>query len=65
MNAANEEPTPGWTDDLNIFAGIMAGAGCGLLRAYFADASCIAELVPVDLVVNAMIAIACDTATNT
>lgn len=62
MTAANEEPIPGWVDNVNGFTGILTGVGCGLLRACFTDPSCAAEIVPVDLVVNAMISIAYDTA---
>lgn len=62
MTAASEEPIPGWIDNINGPSGVIAGAGCGLLRVSRGDPGCIAELVPVDLVVNSMIAIAYKTA---
>lgn len=40
----------------------MVGVGCGLLRVIRGDLDCIAEMVPVDLVVNSMIAISYKTA---
>lgn len=62
MTAASEEPIAGWIDNINGPSGVLAGAGCGLLRVLRGDKSCIAEMVPVDLVVNSMIAISYKTA---
>lgn len=62
VTAANEEPIPGWIDNINGPSGVIAGAGCGLLRVSRGDSRCIAEMVPVDLVVNSMIAISYKTA---
>lgn len=55
VTAVNEEPIPGWIDNINGPSGMAAGTGCGVLRTARVDPNCIAECVPVDLVVNAMI----------
>lgn len=62
VTAAKDEPIPGWIDNINGPSGVIAGVGCGLLRVLQGDGECIAEMVPVDLVVNSMIAIAYKTA---
>lgn len=62
MTAANEEPLPGWVDNLNGLSGVMLGVAMGVLRVGRVDPNCIAEMVPVDLVVNSMIAVAYHTA---
>lgn len=56
--AAHEEPTPGWITNLNGPTGLIAGAGTGLLRTYHCSRSKVADLVPVDIVINLMCAAA-------
>lgn len=50
------EPLIGWTDNVYGPTGIVVGAGCGVLRTLQADLTCEANIVPVDMCVNALIA---------
>ncbi|EEB14160.1 conserved hypothetical protein [Pediculus humanus corporis] len=59
-----KEPVPGWTDNLNGPTGILAGVGSGLLRVLWVDKNVNANLVPVDMVVNALLCSAWDVANN-
>ncbi|KAK7576523.1 hypothetical protein V9T40_012809 [Parthenolecanium corni] len=62
--ATANEPIPGWINNFYGPTGIVAGAGLGLLRSVHADRECIADLVPGDKVVNAIIVSAWDVAKN-
>ncbi|XP_048487844.1 fatty acyl-CoA reductase wat isoform X1 [Plutella xylostella] len=57
-----EEPVRGWTDSLYGPTGLMIGIGTGVLRTMYMDTSKVADLVPVDLTVNAILASAWHTA---
>lgn len=57
VTAANQEPIAGWIDNINGPSGVIYGVGLGVLKVVKADYKCVAEMVPVDLVVNSMIAI--------
>lgn len=52
-----EEPLPGWVDNLNGPVGLMLGAGKGVIRTMLCDGSLIAQVIPVDTAINAVIAI--------
>ena len=54
--AAVNEPQPGWIDQPSGLTGVIAGASYGILRTTFCDKKAIANIVPVDYVVNALIA---------
>ncbi|KAG7201488.1 hypothetical protein KM043_004247 [Ampulex compressa] len=54
------EPIRGWIDNMYGPTGVAAGAGTGLLRSIHCDGSIMANVVPGDLTVNAMIAAAWD-----
>lgn len=54
------EPIKGWIDNLYGPTGVAAGAGTGLLRSLHCDGSVHANVVPGDMVVNALITSACD-----
>lgn len=56
MTAAYTEPSPGWINNTNGPASVTAGIDCGVIRVVHGDADKRAELVPVDYVVNALIA---------
>lgn len=58
------EPVEGWIDNVYGPTGALVGAGAGLIRVLRSDDDCTAELVPVDLTVNALIASAWDVANN-
>ncbi|XP_014258435.1 fatty acyl-CoA reductase wat-like [Cimex lectularius] len=51
----SKEPLIGWTDNLYGPTGIVVGAGCGVLRSMYCDLDCIANIVPVDMAVSAML----------
>ncbi|XP_043286816.1 fatty acyl-CoA reductase wat-like [Venturia canescens] len=57
-----QEPIRGWIDNMYGPTGVAAGAGTGLLRTLHCDGSMQANVVPGDMVVNALIASAWDIA---
>ncbi|KAG8230557.1 hypothetical protein J437_LFUL010158 [Ladona fulva] len=59
-----EEPSPGWTNSLNGPAGVTVGSAVGLVRTILCNESLKVDIVPVDWVVNAVIASAWDVAYN-
>jgi len=56
--AAWREPLPGWVDNLNGPTGLFAGAGKGILRTLHCRRDCVADMVPVDIPINVMCAVA-------
>jgi len=56
--AAWKEPIPGWIDNLNGPTGLILAIGKGLLRSMCAARDIKAEVIPVDVVVNTMVAAA-------
>ena len=54
--ASWRDPMPGWIDNMNGPTGIILAVGNGLLRTMHANRKAKADLVPVDVVVNCMIA---------
>ncbi|KAL8568138.1 hypothetical protein ACOMHN_027661 [Nucella lapillus] len=58
VGASWEEPLPGWVDNLNGPTGLLVAIGKGLLRCMCGNFHCTADLIPVDIVTNAIIAIA-------
>ncbi|KAI5640449.1 male sterility protein domain-containing protein [Phthorimaea operculella] len=59
-----EEPMRGWTDSVYGPTGIIIGIGTGVLRTMYMDLDKVADMVPVDLCVNAILASAWHTAKN-
>ncbi|KAJ2943391.1 hypothetical protein O0L34_g12201 [Tuta absoluta] len=59
-----EEPMRGWTDSVYGPTGIIIGIGTGVLRTMYMDLNKVADMVPVDLCVNAILASAWHTAKN-
>ena len=59
------EPIPGWIDNLYGPGGVVLGTGSGLIHTLNADPEKIADLVPVDYAVNALLAAAWETANTT
>ncbi len=53
-----EEPIPGWVDNLNGPTGLLTAAGKGVLRTMHCNGKYDADLIPVDVVCNGLIAIA-------
>jgi len=56
--ASHREPFKGWIDNVNGPTGVILGAGKGLVRSMFAEKSFVADLVPVDVVINLVVALA-------
>ncbi|XP_055714402.1 fatty acyl-CoA reductase wat-like [Phlebotomus papatasi] len=59
-----EEPMPGWIDNMYGPTGMMVGVGAGLIHVCHVHKDNNAELVPVDMCVNAILAMAWDRATR-
>lgn len=55
-----KEPVCGWIDNMYGPTGIIVGVGSGLLRVLYAFKKNVAELVPADMCVNALLAAAWD-----
>ncbi|KAM9376491.1 fatty acyl-CoA reductase 1 isoform 2-T2 [Pholidichthys leucotaenia] len=58
VGASWKEPFPGWIDNFNGPSGIFIAAGKGILRTMRASNDAVADLVPVDVVTNTMLAAA-------
>ncbi|XP_054280079.1 fatty acyl-CoA reductase wat-like isoform X2 [Macrosteles quadrilineatus] len=58
--ATAREPIYGWIDNMYGPTGVQCGVGAGLLRTFEVNEKCAADLVPVDMAVNAIIASAWD-----
>ncbi|CAF5101166.1 unnamed protein product, partial [Rotaria magnacalcarata] len=56
------EPMPGWVDNYNGATGIIVAASKGLLRTMIGSSQAMADIIPVDICVNMMIAVAWHTA---
>lgn len=52
------EPLPGWVDNVNGPTGIILACGKGLLRTMYNKPTAIADIIPVDFVINLIIAAA-------
>ncbi|XP_065355218.1 fatty acyl-CoA reductase wat [Calliphora vicina] len=59
------EPITGWIDNMYGPCGIIVGVGSGVLRVFSGNVDNKAQLVPVDLCVNALLTSAWDIARNT
>jgi fatty acyl-CoA reductase len=60
--AAWKEPMPGWVDNLNGPTGILAAFGSGILKTLYCYRDMVADIVPVDIPINLMCAVAWKTA---
>jgi len=58
------DPIPGWVDNLNGPIGLLIGAGKGVIRSMHCVGDYHAEVIPVDLAINALIVIAYKLATD-
>ncbi|KAL6420856.1 hypothetical protein ACFW04_014381 [Cataglyphis niger] len=59
-----KEPMPGWVDNLNGPIGLLVGAGKGVIRSMHCNGNYNAQVIPVDIAINALIIIAYQIATN-
>ena len=62
VSASLNEPYPGWVDNFNGPSGVFAGIGKGVLRTVYCMRDSVADMVPVDVCINLLCAIAWDTA---
>nr|CAH7741189.1 unnamed protein product [Callosobruchus chinensis] len=53
--AAYKEPIPGWVDNINGPTGILIGAGKGVIRTMHCNTKLVADIVPVDMVINSIL----------
>ncbi|KAK9500979.1 hypothetical protein O3M35_002123 [Rhynocoris fuscipes] len=56
--SAWKDPLPGWVDNLNGPTGLLVGGGKGVIRSMHCNAEYNAEVIPVDMAINAILAIA-------
>ncbi|XP_031438737.1 fatty acyl-CoA reductase 1 [Clupea harengus] len=56
VGASWQEPFPGWIDNFNGPSGIFIAAGKGILRTMRANNDAVADLIPVDVVINLTLA---------
>ncbi|XP_064634535.1 fatty acyl-CoA reductase 1-like isoform X2 [Lineus longissimus] len=64
VGAAWKEPLSGWVDNLNGPSGLGIAMGKGIMQYLFCDEKAVADIVPVDLPVNMLIAIGWYTAVH-
>lgn len=50
-----KEPIAGWTDNLNGPAGLLIGAGKGVIRTMYCQSTGYGDFLPVDIAVNGML----------
>ncbi|KAL1459877.1 hypothetical protein WDU94_011828 [Cyamophila willieti] len=50
-----KDPIPGWIDNLYGPTGLVTGVQAGVVRSIYCDPNIIADMVPVDLAVNALV----------
>uniref|UniRef100_A0A8C6Y390 Fatty acyl-CoA reductase n=1 Tax=Naja naja TaxID=35670 RepID=A0A8C6Y390_NAJNA len=56
VGASWQEPFPGWIDNFNGTSGLLAAGGKGILRTVKCNPAAIADIIPVDLAINLIIA---------
>lgn len=64
MISTAKEPFPGWIDNFYGPTGLLASSVYGLLHVVHGDPNVFSNIVPADLVVNAIISSAWDVATQ-
>ncbi|XP_042907021.1 putative fatty acyl-CoA reductase CG5065 [Parasteatoda tepidariorum] len=64
VTAAWKEPFPGWVDNFNGPTGLIVATSKGILRSMHCKSSSIADLIPVDVVINLVITVAWYTASH-
>lgn len=64
VTASLNEPFAGWVDNFNGPTGLVSALAKGLFRTMMCEKNYVADMVPVDIVINLMIAAAWRTATR-
>ncbi|XP_059061285.1 fatty acyl-CoA reductase 1-like [Achroia grisella] len=60
--SSNRNPFPGWIENMNGPSGVIAGYNAGLLRVFTTNSAKEADLLPVDIAIDNLIAVAWETA---
>lgn len=60
--SAYQNPFPGWIENLNGPSGVVAAASKGLLHVFRRDPRVRADLLPVDIAIDTLLAVAWETA---
>eukprot|EP01062_Namystynia_karyoxenos_P005067 TRINITY_DN11789_c2_g1_i1.p1 TRINITY_DN11789_c2_g1~~TRINITY_DN11789_c2_g1_i1.p1 ORF type:complete len:588 (+),score=177.22 TRINITY_DN11789_c2_g1_i1:96-1859(+) len=55
IGSAHKEPMPGWVDTLSASGALFLTSGLGLVQEVHADVRALADIVPVDYVVNGLL----------
>lgn len=55
---------PGWVENLNGPSGVVVAAGKGLLHVFSCRAGARADLLPVDIAIDTLLAVAWETASD-
>ncbi|KAL6433467.1 hypothetical protein ACFW04_006534 [Cataglyphis niger] len=58
VTASWKEPVSGWVDNMNGPTGLIIGAGKGVIRSMLCNANYLTDIIPCDMAINAMIALA-------
>lgn len=61
--SALKHPFPGWVENLNGPSGIIVASGKGLLHVFPTNSTARADLLPVDIAIDTLLAVAWETAT--
>lgn len=64
MISSLQAPFPGWIENLNGPSGVMVGAGKGLLHVLHCAGDKRADMIPVDIAIDTLIAAAWDVAVD-
>ncbi|EAA03772.5 AGAP002279-PA [Anopheles gambiae str. PEST] len=64
VTAAMKEPLPGWGEGTNGPTGLLIGAGRGVIRSMHCNGEYLADFMPVDVTMNAIIAIGTERMAN-
>ncbi|XP_058118914.1 putative fatty acyl-CoA reductase CG5065 [Anopheles ziemanni] len=64
VTAAMREPLPGWGEGTNGPTGLLIGAGRGVIRSMHCNPEYLADFMPVDMTMNAIIAIGAERMRN-
>ncbi|XP_052749063.1 putative fatty acyl-CoA reductase CG5065 isoform X2 [Galleria mellonella] len=62
--SAVKHPFPGWIENLNGPSGVIAATGKGLLHVFRCNSMAYADLLPVDIAIDTLLAVAWETATD-
>ncbi|KAM3955485.1 fatty acyl-CoA reductase 1-like [Aphomia sociella] len=62
--SSHRHPFPGWTDNRNGVAGVVVGVGAGLLHVFHCNGSKKSDMLPVDIAIDTLIAVAWDITIN-